>query len=43
MSVWIVGAAVVGGIARLAVAYQFEPHVRNRLDGFLFGAGDTTS
>lgn len=36
--VGIVLAAAVGG---LAVAYQFEPHIRNRIDGFLHGEGDT--
>lgn len=37
----ILGLAVVGLVAGLVLAYQFEPHVRNRIDGFLHGEGDT--
>jgi cell division protein FtsW len=33
--------AVVGLMGGLVVAYQFEPHVRNRIDGYLHGEGDT--
>jgi len=36
-----VGLAVLVVLGGLFVAYQFEPHIRNRLDGFLHGEGDT--
>lgn len=36
-----VGAALALGAVGLFLAYQFEPHVRNRIDGFLHGEGDT--
>jgi cell division protein FtsW len=41
MSIWVVGATVAGGLGAIVVAYQFEPHVQKRIDGFLFGEGDT--
>jgi cell division protein FtsW len=53
IAIWLVQAClagmpllVVGGFVALAcfglvIAYQFEPHIRNRLDGFLHGEGDT--
>ncbi|QMW22376.1 peptidoglycan glycosyltransferase FtsW [Sandaracinobacteroides saxicola] len=41
MSLWVVGGIIGGGIGGLALAYQFESHVRKRLDGFLHGEGDT--
>lgn len=37
----IVAAVILLGVAGLVVAYQVEPHVRNRIDGFLHGEGDT--
>ncbi|MBS3962304.1 MAG: cell division protein FtsW [Sandarakinorhabdus sp.] len=36
-----VGAAIFVVLGGLFLAYQFEPHIRNRLDGFLRGEGDT--
>jgi cell division protein FtsW len=36
-----VGVAAIAGVGGIGVAYQFEPHVRNRIDGFLHGEGDT--
>jgi cell division protein FtsW len=33
--------AIVALIGGLVLAYQFEPHIRNRIDGFLHGEGDT--
>lgn len=36
-----VGIAILAVLGGLALAYQFEPHIRNRLDGFLHGEGDT--
>jgi cell division protein FtsW len=35
------GLSLVGLVAGLVLAYQFEPHVRNRIDGYLHGEGDT--
>jgi cell division protein FtsW len=37
----VLGLAVAGLVGGLVLAYQFEPHVRNRIDGFLHGEGDT--
>ena len=37
----IVGIALLAGVAGIAIAYQFEPHIQNRIDGFLHGEGDT--
>ena len=37
----VLGIAILALFAGLAVAYQFEPHIRNRIDGFLHGEGDT--
>ncbi len=37
----ILGLVVVAALAGLVIAYQFEPHVRNRIDGYLHGEGDT--
>lgn len=37
----LLGAAVLGLFGLLAVAYQFEPHVQKRIDGYLHGEGDT--
>lgn len=36
-----VGLAVLVLLGGLMLAYQFEPHVRSRLDGYLHGEGDT--
>ncbi|MFA7440428.1 MAG: putative peptidoglycan glycosyltransferase FtsW [Sphingomonadaceae bacterium] len=41
LSLAVVGIAIAGAVAGLAIAYQFEPHIRNRIDGFLHGEGDT--
>lgn len=41
LSLVLVGIAIVAAVAGLAIAYQFEPHIRNRIDGFLHGEGDT--
>ncbi len=35
------GLSVAGLFGLLAVAYQFEPHVQKRIDGYLHGEGDT--
>lgn len=35
------GLAVLAVLGGLVVAYQFEPHIRNRIDGYLHGEGDT--
>lgn len=35
------GLAVLVVLGGLVVAYQFEPHIRNRIDGYLHGEGDT--
>ena len=37
----LLGAAVLIALGGLVIAYQFEPHIRNRLDGYLHGEGDT--
>jgi cell division protein FtsW len=37
----MLGLAVVGLLGGLVIAYQFEPHIRNRIDGYLHGEGDT--
>ncbi len=37
----ILALAVVALFGGLVVAYQFEPHIRNRIDGYLHGEGDT--
>jgi cell division protein FtsW len=37
----VVGAAIIALLLGFALAYRFEPHVRNRLDGYLRGEGDT--
>ncbi len=37
---WL-AAAILAGIGGLVLAYQFEPHIRNRIDGYLHGEGDT--
>lgn len=37
----ILGLAVVGFLGGVVLAYQFQPHIRNRIDGFLHGEGDT--
>ncbi len=37
----VLGLAVVGLLGGLVIAYQFEPHIRNRIDGYLHGEGDT--
>jgi cell division protein FtsW len=37
----ILGLAIVALLGGLVLAYQFEPHIRNRIDGFLHGEGDT--
>lgn len=37
----ILAIAVVAALGGLVVAYQFEPHIRNRIDGYLHGEGDT--
>jgi cell division protein FtsW len=36
-----VGGVAAAGAAGIALGYRFEPHVRNRIDGFLHGEGDT--
>ncbi len=36
-----VGLAIAGLVGGLAIAYQVQPHIRNRIDGFLHGEGDT--
>jgi len=53
IAVWLVQACLAGlplmivfGVVLLAalglvLAYQVEPHIRNRIDGFLHGEGDT--
>lgn len=41
MSLYIVLGIIGGGIGVLALGYQFESHVRKRIDGFLHGEGDT--
>jgi cell division protein FtsW len=41
MPLLILAAALVLMAAGLFLAYKFEPHVRNRIDGHLFGEGDT--
>ena len=52
-AVWLVQACLAGlpllivfgvialGMVGLVLAYQVEPHIRNRIDGFLHGEGDT--
>lgn len=37
----ILGLAMLAVLGGLVVAYQFEPHIRNRIDGYLHGEGDT--
>ncbi|MGL6044342.1 MAG: FtsW/RodA/SpoVE family cell cycle protein, partial [Sandaracinobacteroides sp.] len=37
----VLGLALVALLGGLVLAYQFEPHIRNRIDGFLHGEGDT--
>ncbi len=37
----MVGAIILVAIGALALAYMFEPHVQNRIDGYLHGEGDT--
>ena len=37
----VLGLALVAVLGGLVVAYQFEPHIRNRIDGYLHGEGDT--
>ncbi|MCG2840476.1 putative lipid II flippase FtsW [Sandaracinobacter sp. RS1-74] len=37
----VLGLAVAALLAGLVIAYQFEPHIRNRIDGYLHGEGDT--
>jgi cell division protein FtsW len=37
----VLALAIVGLLGGLVLAYQFEPHIRNRIDGFLHGEGDT--
>ncbi len=53
IAVWVVQAVLAGmpllwllviavaGLSGLVLAYQFEPHIRQRLDSFLHGTGDT--
>jgi cell division protein FtsW len=41
MSLVWVGGLVLAGIALLVGGYFFSDHVSDRIDGFLFGAGDT--
>ena len=36
-----VGVAIAALMGGLFLAYQFEPHIRNRLDGYLHDEGDT--
>jgi cell division protein FtsW len=37
----LLGLAIVALAGGLVLAYQFEPHIRNRIDGYLHGEGDT--
>jgi cell division protein FtsW len=37
----VLGLAIAALLGGLVVAYQFEPHIRNRIDGYLHGEGDT--
>lgn len=37
----VLGLALLAALGGLVLAYQFEPHVRNRIDGYLHGEGDT--
>lgn len=37
----LLGLAMLAAVGGLVLAYQFEPHVRNRIDGYLHGEGDT--
>ena len=41
MSLWVVGGSLLAGVAGLALAYEFVPHVTERIDKFLTGGGDT--
>ena len=53
IAVWLVQAVLAGlpllalgtlillSLGGLAIAYQFEPHIQARIDGFLHGEGDT--
>ena len=41
MSVWVVGGSLAVAAGGLALAYEFVPHVTERLDKFLTGGGDT--
>ncbi len=37
----VLGLAIAALLGGLVIAYQFEPHIRNRIDGYLHGEGDT--
>jgi cell division protein FtsW len=37
----VLGLAILALLGGLVLAYQFEPHIRNRIDGYLHGEGDT--
>lgn len=37
----VLGVMILLSIGGLALAYQFQPHIRARIDGFLHGEGDT--
>ncbi len=37
----VLGLAIAVLLGGLVIAYQFEPHIRNRIDGYLHGEGDT--
>ncbi len=41
MPLLLLGLAILAALGGLVVAYQFEPHIRNRIDGYLHGEGDT--
>lgn len=41
MSIWVVASAVLAGCVGLGLAYEFVPHVTERIDKFLTGGGDT--
>jgi len=41
MSIYVVGAAIGAGVVGLGLAYEFVPHVTERIDKFLTGGGDT--
>lgn len=41
LPLFFVGAGVATALGGLALAYQTVPHIKNRLDSFLFSKGDT--